>query len=222
MISLAKDILIRGFDDPTHSELSKKAEQMGVSINSIVKDAVEQWLNKKAPTPRVHDLLIYSDEKSMISFLKSLDRMTGNTEWFKSYAVPPKHQIEKTLSKLDWYNGTVLPYKPHGTDGSKYCDKVIQNIVKSSEKKPLCCVDFVITDIAGNSFSHAMDLERTYDKARLPGLMFCPYKASDLVKSDITDMIELFLMHDRIFVLKNDEIYKLNITKESIHKIFLN
>ena len=67
-----------------------------------------------------------------------------------------------------------------------------------------------------------MELERTYDDARLPGLMFCPYKAEDFVKSDLTDMIELFLMHDRIFVLKNDEIYKLHITKESIHKIFLN
>ena len=218
---MTKDILIRGFDDSTHSDLGKKADQMGVSINSIVKDAVEQWLDKKTHVPHVHDLLIYSDEKSMNNFLKSLDRMTG-AEWFKSFAAPPKHHTEKILSKLDWYNGTVKPYKPHGVDGSKYCGQVIQNISKSSNKKPLCCVDFVITDIANNSFSHAMELEKKYDEARLPGLMFCPYKASDLMNSDITDMIELFLMHDRIFVLKNDDIYKLNITKESIHKIFLN
>ena len=221
MISLTKDILIRGFDDNTHSNLGKKAEQMGVSINSIVKDAVEQWLDKKTHVPHVHDLLIYSDEKSMNDFLKSLDRMTGS-EWFKSFASPPKHHTEKILSKLDWYNGTVKPYKPHGVNGAKYCGQVIQNIVKASDKKPLCCVDFVITDIANNSFSHAMELEKQYDNARLPGLMFCPYKASDLVSSDITDIIELFLMHDKIFVLKNDDIYKLNITKESIHKIFLN
>jgi len=218
---LTKDILIRGFDDNTHSNLGKKAEQMGVSINSIVKDAVEQWLDKKTHVPHVHDLLIYSDEKSINSFLKSLDRMTGS-EWFKSFASPPKHHAEKVLSKLGWHNGTVKPYRPHGVDGSKYCGQVIQNIAKSSDKKPLCCVDFVITDIANNSFSHAMELEKQYDNARLPGLMFCPYKASDLMSSDITDMIELFLMHDKIFVLKNDDIYKLNITKESIHKIFLN
>jgi hypothetical protein len=67
-----------------------------------------------------------------------------------------------------------------------------------------------------------MDLEKVYDESRLPGLMFCPYKSSDLANSDIADMIELFLMHDRIFVVKNDDIYKLHITKESIHKIFLN
>lgn len=222
MISLTKDVLIRGFDDSVHSELGKKSGQMGVSINSIVKDAVEQWLDKKTHVPHVHDLLIYSDEKSMNNFLKSLDRMTNDTEWFKSFAAPPKHHTEKILSKLDWFNGTIKPYKPHGTDGSKYCGKVMQNIVKESQKKPICCVDFMITDIADNSFRHAMELEKGYDEARLPGLMFCPYKASDLMNSDITDMIELFMMHDRIFVVKNDDIYKLHVTKESIHKIFLN
>ena len=222
MISLTKDVLVRGFDDTTHSDLGKKADQMGVSINSIVKDAVDQWLEKKTDAPHIHDLLIYSDEKSMNNFLKSLDRMTSNTEWFKSFAAPPKHHSEKVLSKLDWFNGTVKPYNPHGTDGSKYCGRVMQNIAKESKKQPLCCVDFVITDVANNSFSHAMKLEQSYDNARLPGLMFCPYKSSDLMKSGITNMIDLFLMHDRIFVLKNDDIYKLNITKESIHKIFLN
>ena len=63
-----------------------------------------------------------------------------------------------------------------------------------------------------------MKLEQSYDDARLPSLMFCSYKASDLMNSDITNMIELFLMHDRIFVLKNDDIYKLNITKEVFTK----
>ena len=43
MISLTKDFLIRGVDDSIHSELGKKSDQMGISVNSIVKDAVEQW-----------------------------------------------------------------------------------------------------------------------------------------------------------------------------------
>ena len=83
-------------------------------------------------------------------------------------------------------------------------------------------MDFIITDVANNSFRKAVELEKDYDESRLPGLMFCPYKSSDLMKSDITDIIELFLMHDRIFVIKNTDIYKLHVTKESIHKIFLN
>ena len=73
---------------------------MGVSINSIVKDAVDQWLTKPNPVPHVHDLLIYADEKSMNSFLKSLDRMANDEQWFKSFAAPPKHHSEKILEKL--------------------------------------------------------------------------------------------------------------------------
>jgi hypothetical protein len=219
---MTKDLLIRGFSDDIHSNLSKKADQMGVSINSIVKDAVDQWLNKTNHVPHVHDLLIYADEKSMNSFLKSLDRMANEEQWFKSFASPPKHHSEKILSKLDWFNGTIKPYSPYSDGASKYCGQVMEKIVKESKKKPLCCVDFVITDIANNSFAHAMEIEKIYDESRLPGLMFCPYKSTDLMSSDITDLIELFMMHDRIFVVKNDDIYKLHITKESIHKIFLN
>ena len=29
-------------------------------------------------------------------------------------------------------------------------------------------------------------------------------------------------MHDQVFILKEDEIYKLHITKENVHKLFLN
>ncbi len=34
------------------------------------------------------------------------------------------------------------------------------------------------------------------------------------MNSEVTDMIELLMMHDRIFVVKNDDIYKLHVTKE--------
>jgi predicted HicB family RNase H-like nuclease len=37
------DLIIRGFDDQVHTALGKTANQKGVSINSIVKDAVDKW-----------------------------------------------------------------------------------------------------------------------------------------------------------------------------------
>jgi hypothetical protein len=52
--------------------------------------------------------------------------------------------------------------------------------------------------------------------------MYCTYKTEILLNSEIKDMIELFEMHDQIFVVKNDEIYKLHVTKENAHKLFLN
>ena len=41
-------LIIRGFNDQVHEKLGEIANQRGVSINSIVKDAVDMWLKKKA------------------------------------------------------------------------------------------------------------------------------------------------------------------------------
>ena len=38
------NLIIRGFDDKVHTQLGEMANQRGVSINSIVKDAVDLWL----------------------------------------------------------------------------------------------------------------------------------------------------------------------------------
>ena len=44
----------------------------------------------------------------------------------------------------------------------------------------------------------------------------------NLIHSDIKNMIELFEMYDQVLILKDTEVYKLHITKENIHKMFLN
>jgi hypothetical protein len=44
----------------------------------------------------------------------------------------------------------------------------------------------------------------------------------NLIHSDIKSMLELFEIHDQVFILKDTEVYKLHITKENIHKMFLN
>jgi hypothetical protein len=42
---MTRDLIVRGFDDQVHSTLGRIANEKRVSINSIVKDAV----NKKFP-----------------------------------------------------------------------------------------------------------------------------------------------------------------------------
>jgi hypothetical protein len=64
---LEHTLIIRGFDDQVHEQLGKIANQRGVSINSIVKDAVDKWLKKQqSEVPRKHDLIIYSDDESIM------------------------------------------------------------------------------------------------------------------------------------------------------------
>jgi hypothetical protein len=239
---MTHDLLIRGFDDQIHSQLGELAKEKRVSINSIVKDAVDKWLQQQSDIPKKHYLLIYSDDDSILSLLKSMDRLAKENNMFRCFFGPPYANSTKLLSKLKWYDGTITPYY-YGTkktikqnqnqqiqiqnqkDSINYCNKVIENIVTTANNvnnKQLCCIDFLINDIAKSSIHQALILEKVYDDNRIPGLMYCAYKTETLLHSEIKDLIELFEGHDQVFILKDDDVYKLHITKENVHKLFLN
>ena len=233
---MTRDLIVRGFDDHVHRNLGKIANQKGVSINSIVRDAVDLWLKNQQEIPRKHHLVIYSDDGSMIGLLKSMDRLANESDLFRCFCGPP-HSVEtELLSKLKWYNGTQMPYyyandilpakrQTHAAsqrDIAKYCRQVMTNISGTAKNKQLCCMDFLINDIANSSLKDAMNVEQLYDNNRLSGLIFCNYKTQNLMNSDIKSMMELFEMHDQVFILKDSDVYKLHITKENVHKMFLN
>ena len=72
-------------------------------------------------------------------------------------------------------------------------------------------LDFLINDIADSSVQEACHLEKEYDKNRLEGLVFCAYELNNLFKASTTEMIEMFDIHDQVFILNNDQIYKLHL-----------
>ena len=241
---MAHTLIIRGFNDQVHEQLGEIASQKGVSINSIVKDAVDMWLQKQnSEVPKKHHLIIYSDDESIIRLLKSMDKLAKENNLFRCFFGPPDNPSMEILSKLKWYNGTVKPYyyssstttsveKEHLQTQTKtpvlnqksivkYCNKVIENVVKNADNEPVCCMDFLINDVGKASLKQALTLEKMYDENRIDGLMYCTYKTDNLLNSEIKDLIDLFEMHDQIFILKEDEVYKLHITKENVHKLFL-
>jgi hypothetical protein len=230
------NLIVRGFDDDVHTKLGEEANQKGISINSIVKDAVDKWLKEQqSQVPRKHCLIIYSDDESMKGLLKSMDRLAKEGDLFRCFCGRPDSSSAKLLSRLEWYNGTVEPYYEEGNGGRrsqlqiqdqknimKYFNKIIDNITKNSDGKQVCCLDFLINDVAESSLKQALTIEKMYNNSRFPGLMYCAYKTEILLNSEIKDMIELFEIHDQIFIVKDDEVYKLHITKENVHKLFLN
>jgi len=218
---MGKDLHIRDIDEKEHSELSKIADGMGVSINSIVKDAIDKWLLQKSEIPKKHILLIYDDDKAVINLLKSVDKIANEMGWFRAFCASPEHASKKQLSKLGWFDGTVLPYSPE-KNPLKYCSQMGDKISKASNQKPLFAIDFVLADIAESSLEDAMKIERAYDNDPMPGIFFCPYKAENVMSSSVANAMELFLMHDPFYILKDNELYKFHVTKESPHKLFLN
>ena len=248
---MTHNLIIRGFDDQVHEKLGEIANQRGVSINSIVKDAVDVWLKKQqSEIPRKHHLVIYSDDESMMRLLKSMDKLAKEGNLFRCFFGPPRNPSIELLSRLKWYDGTVKPYPYSSVTQSKdeqhelslqqqqqqiqaqaqaqsqknimkYCGKVIENVVKNANNNQVCCMDFVINDVGKDSLKQALVVEKAYDDNRIAGLMYCTYKTNSLLNSEIKDLIELFEIHDQIFILKEDEVYKLHITKENVHKLFL-
>ena len=106
-------------------------------------------------------------------------------------------------------------------DSMKYFINILQNILKNANNKQICCIDFLIDEIANSSINEAINMEKSYNENRLKGLVFCAYKANNLLGASITDLIKIFDLHDQIFIIKKEQIYKLHLTKENVHKLFL-
>ncbi|HEY7572737.1 MAG TPA: hypothetical protein VH796_15335 [Nitrososphaeraceae archaeon] len=269
-LAVAHNLIVRGFDNNIHLQLGEMANQRGVSINSIVKDAVDLWLkHQQSQVTKKHHLVIYSEDDSMEGLLKSMDRLAKESDLIRCFCGPPGSPSSRLLSKLKWYDGTIMPYYYSNTDVNaeanaeaaslahkqnnyeqylilqrqnqkqqlgiqtrgllqsqknaiKYCEKVIKNLAKHSNNRQVCCLDFLINDVARASLKQTLTIEESYNNDRLPGLTYCTYKTATLLNSGIRNILELFQLHDQIFLLTGDEVHKLHVTKENVHKLFLN
>jgi hypothetical protein len=219
---MTKNLIVRGIDDKAHAELSELAKEKGVSVNSIVKDAVDRWLqNKQTKAPQKHHLILYDNEDSLMALLKSMDVLAKENNWFRSYAGPPSSRSVHYLNNLGWFEGTILPYKPEQQNILKYCSATMSKIAEGAGNKQVCCMDFLINDVAKASLKQAIKIEHAYDEGRMQGYMFCTYRTEALLGGDMNSIIDLFEHHDQVFILRDADIYKLHVTKENVHKFFL-
>jgi hypothetical protein len=219
---MPKDLLVRGIDEKIYSSLGEKAKAQGTSLNSIVKDAIDSWLSHQDKEMVKHHLILYSDDNSIINALKSIDHFTAKSSWFRSFYGPPDSQITKTLEKLKWFNGTASPYEVT-KNTIQFYGKMMRRIADKAKNQPVCCFDFVISDLARKtSLTQSIKTEKTYNETKMKGVMFCPYNVEDVLSSGLHDLITLFEEHDEIFILQDDRVYKLHVSLENIHKLFFN
>ncbi len=218
---MARDLLVRGFDDAVYSELGDIADKMGVSLNSIVKDAVDKWLQQSSQIPKKHDLILYSDEDSLSNLLRSMDRITKDSTLFRTYYGPPTHHGIKILESCKWFNGTIIPYNPELKNINSYFTQIMEKVVKTAGGNLICGMGFIAGDIASHgSLKKAIAIEKACNASRPKGFVFCPYQITDLLSAGIDGLLELFQEHDQIYIQKKNRLYKLHITEENIHKLF--
>jgi len=132
---LTRNLIIRGFDDEIHSQLGELSRQKGISINSIVNDAVDKWLIKQKEIPRSHHLIIYDDDASIEQLLISTDKLAKEGEWFRCFIISCNFSFNDSLKKLEWFNSIFSSDKHLKKESMKYFIKVLQNILKISNDK---------------------------------------------------------------------------------------
>src|SRR5688500_19497897 len=107
-----------------------------------------------------------------------MDRLAKESGLFRCFCGRHSTNSSKLLSKLNWYNAIVMPYyydeyetlkqqqqKQNQSQNNKsimrYCSKVMENIVagNNANNKQVCCIDFLINDIAKSSLHQALTIE---------------------------------------------------------------
>jgi len=218
---MSKVLYVRGFNEKLHEELDDQARKEGVSSASILENAFEEWLKNKQGTPTKHYLVLYSDDKSLLNFVRKVNDLDDG-DWFHVTCGPQSHTGVKYLKKHGWFDATISPYIQGIKNPEKYSSKVFDHLEKVTADKQACFIGFMTEDIAQRySLQKASEIEKIYNTKRIGGVVFCPYDMRKLNDFNFTDIFELFENHDEIFVLKENEVYKLNVDKTNHAKLFL-
>lgn len=220
---MTKDLFVRGLDDEIHTKIGKAADALGVSLNSIVKDALDKWLEKNSQHIHKHELILYKDEKSLSSLLRSIDYIAKGENVFRACCGPKDHQGMQFLEKHGWYNGTVEPFNEFVSKPSRYAAKVIQSIGEKVGKKQLFTMAFLAGHLAKEkSASEATKFCKWYGEKDVPGITYCVAKADTFFSGGVDNLLEFFNIHDQVFMVNDNQLLKIHVANENIHKLFMN
>jgi len=218
---MSKVLYVRGFNEKLHEELDDQAKKEGVSSASILEDAFEDWLKNKQGVLTKHYLVLYSDDRALLNFIRKVNDLDDG-DWFHVTCGPQSHTGVKFLKKHGWFDATISPYIQGIKNPEKYSSKVFDHLEKVTADKQACFIGFMTEDIAHRySLQKASEIEKMYNTKRIGGVVFCPYDMRKLNDFNFTDIFELFENHDEIFVLKENEVYKLSVDKTNHAKLFL-
>ena len=218
---MSKVLYVRGFNDKLHQELDDQARKEGVSPASILEDALDEWIKNKQTVPTKHYLVLYSDDKALLNFIRKVNDLDDG-DWFHVTCGPQSHTGVKFLKKHGWYDVTISPYIQGIKKPEQYSSKVFDHLGSVTADKQACFIGFLTEDVAQRySLQKASEIEKIYNTKRIGGVVFCPYDMKKLNGFDFTEIFKLFEEHDETFVLKENEVYKLNVDKTNHAKLFL-
>jgi len=217
---MSKDLFVRDFDLKLHSRASQIAKIDGVTLGSIVNNAVDQWVRQREKTRHRLDLILYSDEKSMLNILDELDHLT-NQNWFRAYFGPSSnHKGVELLKKHKWFNGTVTPYDEFYDNPIGYVKKVLKKVGNEVNTDQLLTLVFLTQNMTKpRTVKKASKFCEWFKAKKVPGITQCLVDTDNVFSGKTEDIIEFFNCHDQVFIVKDDKLHKLRLTDESFFSL---
>lgn len=220
---MAKDLFIRGLDEEIHKKLTSTAEKNGISLNSLLKDVVDKWIHQDVEVIPRHELILYSDEQVLTSFLKSVDYSSKEDRRVRVCCGSENHTGMQFLKKHGWLDGTIEPYKEFVEKPYPYVDKVLKKVDSHLEGKSLFGLMFLSGDLSEKkSIDDAAKFCKWYGEKKIPGSTYCLVNCNSIPSGDIEELLKLFDSHDQVFIIRKNGLFKIHLSEESIHKLFLN
>jgi len=218
---VAKTLYVRTISDSVHDKLSDLSQKQGVTVGSIIEEAVDEWVKQKQDIPTKHYLVLYADKDSLLNFLRKIEELTKEG-WAKVCLGPDSLEGIKFLKKRHWMDVTISPYVQGIKNPEKYSAEVFDKVVKEESDTKSVFMGFMTGDIAERfSLKKANDVERIFNSKFESGITFCPFNLNTTMDSSMADILELIAEHDKAFVLKKNAIFELNLSKTNHSKLLL-
>ena len=218
---MAKTLYVRSFNGEIHDKLNNISQDKGVQIGSIIEEAVNEWIKHKDDVAKQHNLVLYSDEESLMYFLKKMEDLT-NQDWNRIFLGHELDQGINYLKRKKWKDITIYPYAKGLKNAEKYSAEVFDKAVKEAKGGKTMLMGFLTGDVAARySLKKSIELEKISNHTISSGIVFCPYNINDLVGANIVELFDLINEHDKVFVLKKNEVFELNLNKTNLSKLLL-
>ena len=144
---MVKDLFVRDFDEKLHAKATQIATIDGITLASIVADAVDKWIKNHEKNRHRHNLILYYNEITLNRLLDEIDKLASGN-WFKSSCGSAKHYGMQYLNKRRWFDATVGNYDKLLENPQETGNKVLEIIGNRQRNKLPLPVALLVEDFS--------------------------------------------------------------------------
>jgi hypothetical protein len=218
---MVKDLFVRDFDEKLHAKATQIATDDGVTLASIVRDAVDKWIKNHENQRHRHNLILYDNEKTLSKLLDEIDKLASEN-WFKSSCGSAKHYGMQYLNKRKWFDATAGNYEKLLENPQETGNNVLQIIGNKVGNKFPLTVALLVEDLARKeSVRKAVGFCEWFERKSLPGITYCIANTRNIISGSFDDLFDLFNAHNAMYLTKGNKLYKLRLNEEGFYSLLI-